>query len=382
MNAPDTDQLGTAPLLLAARDMADAMATTAPTWSDAQFEQHALALFAAQRRAIDPYRAWCTYELGQRADSEIRSWRDIPALPIVAFKQLPVRSPLPTVATWLSSGTTQQDRSRHELADAAQYEASLDHGVLRALLPDVAAGDRDPLRCIQLQPSAAAGATQSSLTHMFDRIRTSVWCTDGGAFVDADFALDAEAAWLALEDAATDDVPVLLLATSFALVMLFEAAAVHGWDTIELPQGSRVVDTGGYKGRTRELTRDELVAQIGSWLGVTPAWCENEYGMSELSSQCWLGNVAAATGHPISEGGAPRWMPPWLRVRVVDPTTLVDVADGEQGLLVFHDLANVWSCAAIRSEDLAIRRGDSFELVGRAPGAALKGCSLQLEELA
>ena len=174
--------------------------------------------------------------------------------------------------------------------------------------------------------------------------------------------------------------PVLLLATSFALVMLFEAAEANGWDTIELPRGSRVVDTGGYKGRTRELTREALVAQIGAWLGVAPEWCENEYGMSELSSQCWLGNVAAATGHPLTDG-APRWMPPWLRVRVVDAVTLSEVADGEQGLLVFHDLANVWSCAAIRSEDLAIRRGDGFELVGRAPGAALKGCSLQLEDV-
>jgi hypothetical protein len=68
-------------------------------------------------------------------------------------------------------------------------------------------------------------------------------------------------------------------------------------------------------------------------------------------------------------------------VRVVDPITLDEVADGEQGLLVFHDLANVWSCAAVRSEDLGIRRGAGFELVGRAPGATLKGCSLQLEDL-
>ncbi|MCW2949897.1 MAG: putative acyl protein synthase/acyl-CoA reductase, partial [Thermoleophilia bacterium] len=61
--------------------------------------------------------------------------------------------------------------------------------------------------------------------------------------------------------------------------------------------------------------------------------------------------------------------------------TLADVDDGEHGLLVFHDLANVWSCAAVRSEDLGVRRGTTFELVGRAPGAALKGCSLQLEDI-
>ena len=79
-------------------------------------------------------------------------------------------------------------------------------------------------------------------------------------------------------------------------------------------------------------------------------------------------------------GGFARWLPSTMRVRVVDPESLVEVADGEEGLLVFHDVANVHSCAAIRTEDLGIRRGDSFELVGRAPGATLKGCSLRLED--
>jgi Fe2+ transport system protein FeoA len=68
-------------------------------------------------------------------------------------------------------------------------------------------------------------------------------------------------------------------------------------------------------------------------------------------------------------------------VRVVDPQTLEPVADGETGLIVHHDLANVWSCACIRTEDLGVRRGASFELVGRAPGAVVKGCSLQLADM-
>ena len=214
---------------------------------------------------------------------------------------------------------------------------------------------------------------------MFDRIRTGPWCRDAGAWVDRRYRVDSVGAWRELEASALAGEPVLLLATSFALAMLLEGTAEQ--PALRLPPCSRVVDTGGFKGRTRELTRDELLAEVAERLGVEPAWCENEYGMSELSSQAWLGTVAAASGHALP-GDAPRWTPPWLVVRVVDPVTLTEVADGEQGLLVFHDLANVWSCAAVRSEDVGVRCGQSFRLVGRADGALLKGCSLRLEQVA
>lgn len=348
------------------------------------FERTALLRYRAQRRAVPAYDAWCAYELegrGAGAD-EVRSWREIPALPIAAFKQLAVHDvDAPVAAEWHSSGTTSADRSVHRLGSLAEYDAAIDEGVRAALLPDVARGERRPLACVQLQPDAAA-APHSSLSHMFDRIRTGPWCHDAGRFVDGDYVLDAPGAWARLAELADATEPVLVLATSFALAMLLEDAEAHERAPIALPTGSRVVDTGGYKGRVREHTREELLALAERWLGVPEQWCENEYGMSELSSQAWLGTVAAASGHPL-ELAAPgaRWTPSTLRVRVVDPLTLEEVADGEQGLLVFHDVANRWSCSAIRSEDIGIRRGDGFELVGRAPGAALKGCSLQLEEI-
>lgn len=347
------------------------------------FEHAALELFHAQRAAIPAYDAWCTHELGQRGDDDVRSWQQIPALPIAAFKQLAVwNAASPVAATWHSSGTTSDGVSTHRLASLDHYDAAIDEGVRAALLPDVVAGDRHPIACLQLQPHRA-DAPHSSLTYMFDRIRTSELCADAGVFVDGDYAVDAAAAWTRLEQLAAAGEPVLVLATSFALVLLLDAARDTARAPIELPAGSRIVDTGGYKGRSRELIRPELLARMESWLGVPVAWCENEYGMSELSSQAWLGTVATSTGHPVelATPGA-RWLPSTLRVRVVDPVTLDEVADGETGLLVFHDLANVHSCAAIRTEDLGIRRGSSFELIGRAPGAALKGCSLRLEDVA
>jgi hypothetical protein len=361
-----------------ASDVLDAMREPS-TLDDARFDALALALHDAQRASVPAYDAWCTH-----VGVTPRTWREVPALPIAAYRQLELCDPsAPRTTTFESSGTTAAGRSQHHLASTAHYDAALDAGVAAALVPDVVAGDRSPLACVQLQPSAEA-APGSSLTHMYDRIRTGPWCTDEGTFVDWQYRVEGEAAWSTLERLAAEHRPTLVLATSFALAMLLERAAEIGWERIHLPAGSRVVDTGGYKGRTRELTRAELLEQVEHWLGVPAEMCENEYGMSELSSQAWLGTIAEATGHPLDRHGtAPgaRWTPPWLRVRVVDPVTLVEVADGEQGLLVFHDLANVWSCAAVRSEDLGIRRGAGFELVGRAPGATLKGCSLQLEDL-
>ncbi len=348
------------------------------------FEQEALALYAAQRAAIPAYDAWCRHELGERGHHDaVRSWRDVPALPIAAFRQLPIWSAdAPVAATWLSSGTTSEQRSTHRLASLDAYDAAIDEGVHVALLPDVVARARDPLACVQLQPDTHA-APNSSLSYMFDRIRTSELCADAGVFVGANYAIDHDGAWSRMEALTAVDQPVLVLATSFALALLLDSVRDAGRAPIELPPGSRIVDTGGYKGRTRELTRPELLARMESWLGVPEAWCENEYGMSELSSQAWLGCVAAASGFPLElSGREARWTPSTLRVRVVDPITLAEVDDDQPGLLVFHDVANVHSCAAVRSEDIGIRRGDSFELVGRAPGATLKGCSLRLEDVA
>src|SRR4051794_18511455 len=131
---------------------------------------------------------------------------------------------------------------------------------------------------------------------MLDIVRTDL-CEDGGVFSGDDASVDADAAWTALEKAAATGREVLLLGTSFALVELFDRTSDRA--PIALAAGSRVMDTGGYKGRTRELTRDELVELVRERIGVGERWCENEYGMSELSSQAWLGTIARAVGRGL-----------------------------------------------------------------------------------
>lgn len=378
------------PRLLAsvASRVLDAIETSAAghvwTWSEPAFNELAVSVFRAQYGTIPAYRDWCDHELAERGVDAacVMRWQDVPALPIAAFKQRRVAAhqPAADVAEWRSSGTTGAQTSIVALPDLALYEASLRAGARAALLPDPAMAA--PL-AIQLVPDAD-DAPGSSLSHMLEVVRTQL-CSDGGTHADSDGRVDADGAWTALADASRADTPTLVLATSFALVDLLERADAAGLANLVLAPGSRLMDTGGYKGRTRELTREQLLDAVSRRLGIAPAWCENEYGMCELATQAWLGTIASASGLPLpgwsSDAAGRRWQPPWMRTRVVDPVTLEQVEDGEQGLLVHHDLANVWTCAAIRSEDVGVRMGSQWRLVGRAPGAQLRGCSLQLEDV-
>ena len=130
-----------------------------------------------------------------------------------------------------------------------------------------------------------------------------------------------------------------------------------------------MIETGGFKGRSREVEKSELYALFTERLGADPMCCFSEYGMSELASQFYSQGV-----------DGPKLAPPWLRTRILDPVTGTDAAPGKPGLLAHYDLANYNSVQAIQTEDMGIwdERG-GFQLLGRAPGAVLRGCSLLAE---
>jgi hypothetical protein len=182
----------------------------------------------------------------------------------------------------------------------------------------------------------------------------------------------AESAWVveskraarALQDSAAASRPLVLLGTAFSFVHLLDSLEAAG-RMPALPAGSLLMETGGYKGRSRELPQPELHAWITRRLGVPPARILREYGMSELSSQAYN-----------RDGGPTLHFPPWARAVVVSPETGLEAGEGAEGLLRVHDLANVFSVAAIQTEDLAVRRGDGFVLLGRARHAEPRGCSL------
>jgi hypothetical protein len=179
--------------------------------------------------------------------------------------------------------------------------------------------------------------------------------------------------------------PALVAGTSFAFVHLEDAL---GDEPLTLPSGSRVMQTGGFKGRSRSVDAAELRRTIATRFGLPEAMVIAEYGMTELSSQLYQGSLRRAVSGqeaPAQEAlasGEGYAAPPWLVVTAVDPVTLAPVAEGDVGLARFVDLANVDSAVAVQTADRIRTLADgTIELLGRAPGATPRGCSLALEHL-
>ena len=145
-----------------------------------------------------------------------------------------------------------------------------------------------------------------------------------------------------------------------------------GGGRVALPAGSVVMPTGGFKGRSREVAPDAFHALLGARLGVTRGQIVGEYGMTELSSQAYEAH---------GEGAAPGTYraPPWMYVSAVDPATLAPLPKGKVGLVRVVDLANLGSAVAIQTSDLGRVTDAGFEVLGRAPGAAPRGCARALD---
>ena len=160
---------------------------------------------------------------------------------------------------------------------------------------------------------------------------------------------------------------VFLLSTALTLKGFLEFLSA-GRIKISLVTGSRLMETGGFKGRTTEISKAALYARCAKYLGIPKSRCVSEYGMTELSSQMYsvAGGVFAG--------------PAWLRTRVVDPRTGQEAKKSAAGILCHVDLANRGSVLAVQTEDLGRSVDGGFELLGRAKGSELRGCSLTYEE--
>ncbi len=140
---------------------------------------------------------------------------------------------------------------------------------------------------------------------------------------------------------------------------------------LRLPRGSWLLETGGFKGRSREVSKAELYAEMAQTFGVPDNAIWNEYGMSELSSQAYAHGTKGL-----------HQTPPWARVLVCDPATGREVAIGKQGLVRWIDLANTDSVLALQTLDLAERTPRGFRLIGRMARTEPRGCSLSAEDIA
>jgi hypothetical protein len=216
-------------------------------------------------------------------------------------------------------------------------------------------------------------APDSSLSHMFGVVVAAFGAGGSGFDVErSELRLGPLVA--ALEAAQRDGEPLCLCGTAFAFVHLLDALERRGL-RLALPAGTRIMETGGFKGRSREIPRETLQALLEERLGVPPGRVVNQYGMTELGSQ-FYDSVLRQPGSPRRKLG-----PPWARVRVVDPGSGRDAAPDSVGALAVVDLANTGSVLAVQTADLGRRVGDGFEVLGREPGAEARGCSIAADEM-
>lgn len=331
---------------------------------DTTFDETALELFGLQFQYNAAYRR--VAEAKGLTPRNVRHWTQAPFVPTAAFKELELSS-IPSrerTAVFHSSGTTEQRPSRHfHCGESLKlYELSL-WTAFQKNVPGLSGG----FDLVILSPSPKL-APHSSLVHMFEVVRRRLDEPETAFVGQLDgtgaWAIDLAATMAALRDAGK---PKLLLGTAFSFVHLTDVLARQEM-RLGLPEGSRAMETGGYKNRSRAMPRAELHSLITEFLGIPREEIIREYGMSELGSQAYDRRNRGRDLH----------FPPWARAQIISPETGREVDDGQTGLIRIFDLANVFSVSAIQTEDLGVRRGDGFELIGRAALAEARGCSLMM----
>lgn len=331
------------------------------------FDALACDIFAHQFRWNEAYAAFARSR-GITQSNLPRTAAAIPAVPSAAFKDAALSTVEPErAALWFeTSGTTQARSGRHYLESPLLYEEALLAGFDRAMLADGAT-----LRYALLVPDPRE-RPHSSLGYMMATVARERGDGKHGWYLRDD-ALDVARLSADVARAHSGGAAVCIATTAFALVALLDELDAAGRG-LPLPAGSRVMETGGFKGRTRVVGREELYARAAAAFAIDESAIVAEYGMTELSSQYY--------DSPASRWSAKRIKTPvpWLRPFVVDVTGK-PLPNGVVGAIRHVDCANRSSAVAIDTEDLGAITADGLLLLGREEGAALRGCSLDAEDL-
>ncbi len=333
------------------------------------FAALALAVFAYQFENNLPYQRFCLSR--DKTPHTVKTWQNIPAVPTVAFKELDLTCG-PAEKIFFTSGTTQgqEKRGRHFVPDLQVYHTSALSHFSQCLLPD-----EPRLRILSLIPPPDM-QPHSSLSQMAEWVMQELGTDNSHYFIDQD-GIHLEAFAEAVVYAQENTEPVCVLAITAALVAFFDWCAAHG-KTFGLPSSSRIMDTGGNKGKGRPISRNGYLLSCWKYLKVAGYYCVNEYGMTEMASQFYdhvLYNRFRKSNEPRYKIG-----PAWTRTLVVDPETLEEVAHGEKGILRHFDLANCGSVMAIQTDDVGYLTGEGFQITGRTPASEARGCALVLDE--
>ena len=314
--------------------------------SPKQFEKIALKVFRFQYDNNTVYRHFC--DLMNQNKQTVKSLKQIPFLPIQFFKSHAVVSNNNDPQTiFTSSGTTGSVTSRHIITDISWYEQSYRQAFSQFY------GNIEDYTVLALLPSYLE-RQGSSLIHMVEDLIQLSNNPDSGFYLN-----DYDALVEKLLQQERENKNVLLIGVTFALLDLIEKQNFQLENTI-------IMETGGMKGRRKEMIREELHQQLTKGFGVKAI--HSEYGMTELLSQAY------SLGAGIFE------CPTWMQIHIRDTEDpLSYISNGKTGGINVIDLANINSCSFIATQDLGKKYDNgSFEVLGRFDHSDIRGCNLMV----
>ncbi|MFB6468071.1 long-chain fatty acid--CoA ligase [Cytobacillus sp. Hz8] len=332
--------------------------------SDEAFNQVALHIFAYQYSNNLPFRKFCVQK--GKTIRTVKSWKDIPSVPIQAFKEVPLTCTPKEESEryFMTSGTTSGVKGKHYHPTLQIWDLSMKTNFKKCLMKGI-----ERIRMGILFPSEAE-LPNSSLARYLALAKDEFGTKDSQYLMDEN-GIKFDLLVKELENAERTGEPYSLLGATFSFVHLFAEFDKRKLQ-FQLPAGSRILDTGGFKNQSKELELAEFYHELTRFLGVSRKDCINMYGMTELSSQLYdSGNEQVP---------AVKFGPHWLRTRIIHPLTGEEMSEGEKGVIVHCDLANFNSVTTIMTEDLGVKVKDGFHLLGRVQGTEAKGCSITAEE--
>lgn len=313
--------------------------------SPEDFERIAFEVFLFQYENIPVYRKFC--EFLNIEPSQIKELEDIPFLPIQFFKSHEIIANNVSAETvFTSSGTTGQVSSKHFVADLNIYEKSFSEG-FKAMY-----GNPSEYNILALLPSYLE-RDGSSLIYMVAHLIEESKSLHSGFYLNEMDALIEKLEYLEQQNE-----KVILMGVSYALLDLIEFKKFKLKNTL-------VMETGGMKGRRKEMIKEELHAILKDGFGVEKI--HSEYGMTELLSQAY------------SYGDGIFQTPPWMKILTRDTEDALSYVTGKTGGINVIDLANIHSCAFIATQDLGkVNENGTFEIIGRFDESDIRGCNLMV----
>lgn len=339
---------------------------------ESDFNQLAMRIFAYQFQNNLPYKKFA--QLRHKNLLTVKNWHEVPLIPIQAYKELILSTEDINQAAdvFYSSGTTNiNHRSKHYISNLNIWEESMRAGFKKNVLPNT-----DKIRILSLFPGMADNPNSSLSRYISTAIRE--FGTENSHIFFENNQLNYSELIVALQEAEKNHEPILLLGASFSYDHLL-AYLQQNHQSFNLAKESIIFDTGGFKGKSKEVSMTDLYADLESTFKVTREQIINMYGMTEISSQCYGRNLMDHSENKTVYFD--KIAPAWVKTQVLDTETLQPVVQGQRGLLAYYDLANWDSCVSILTEDIVIKNNHGFTVIGRAKGSVAKGCSITADEL-